>query len=241
MRLPQELAMLVGSHLNPRDLQMCTTQLCSSGPEFVANLFTNDGTTILLDELVQCCRSSVGVEHAARECIERIVSFVKRRGNVKTIIMRANFRISFFYRGNPSVYSDIHRRLQQCSSLQLNQNQGVTVEWRVVALSIEQVEFLLKTVDVPKAGAGASDPSASSAIRQCVHTLDFSNSKVSDVSALASCQSLHTLLLLNTRVRNVSALASCQSLNTLDLYASRVTNVKALAKCLSLRHLMLDD
>jgi hypothetical protein len=144
MWLPQELAMLVGSHLDPHDLKVCTTQLCSSGVGFVANnLFANYGITILLHELVACCRLSAGVvEDVAQECIERIESFLARRGNVRTIILDA--QLGYEDASNASVYSDIHSRLQLGSSLQLSPNLGIAVEWHVRAESIAQVEFLLK-------------------------------------------------------------------------------------------------
>jgi hypothetical protein len=85
MWLPPELAMQLGSYLNPRDLTVCMTQLSSSGAEFVSAGFTDDTTTILLHELVVCCRLSVGGEDVAQRCIEHIASFVARRGNVQTI------------------------------------------------------------------------------------------------------------------------------------------------------------
>jgi hypothetical protein len=129
MWLPQELAMLVGSYLDADDLKLCTMQLCSSGAGFVTNLFTNKGTAIRLHELVACCRLSVGVNDVAQECAKRIESCVKRRGNVRTIIMRAPLRRQ--HSKNASVYSDIHRRLPEISSFQLTQNQAITVEWLV--------------------------------------------------------------------------------------------------------------
>jgi hypothetical protein len=110
MWLPQELAMLVGSYLNSHELRVCMTQLCSSGAEFVANLFKNDTTTIRLHDLVECCRLSADFDDVAQEYVERIESFVKRRGNVRTVILDA--RLKGKYTTNASVYSDIHRRLQ---------------------------------------------------------------------------------------------------------------------------------
>jgi Leucine-rich repeat (LRR) protein len=226
--------MHIGSHLSPHDLTVCTTQLCSSGAGFVANLFANDGTTIRLHELVACCRLFAGVDDVAQECIERIESFLARRGNVQTIILEA--RLKGEHATNASVYSDLRRRLQQGSFFQLSQNQGITVEWHVGAESIAQVEFLLK-VDVPKDSARARDSSAGGATRQYLHTLDLRATEVSDVSALASCQSLHTLDLWGTQVSDVSELASCRSLHTLDLSCSKVSDVSALASCHSLRTL----
>jgi hypothetical protein len=259
MWLPQELAMHVGSYLDAHDLRVCTTQLCSSGAEFVANLIKNVGTTVRLHELIACCRLSTGVVEVAQECIERMESFLARRGNVRTIILDA--KLKYDHASNLSVYSDIHRRLQQGSLLQLSQNQGITVEWHVSAKSIAQVKFLLK-VDVPKVGAHVSDSSADGAIRQYLHTLDLSYTKlrvvsalatcqslrtldlsdtqVSDVSVLASCQSLHTLLLTSTRVNDVSALASFQSLHRVDLNFTQVNDVSAFASCQSLRTLNLN-
>jgi hypothetical protein len=236
MWLPQELAMLVGSYLDAGDLRVCTTQLCSSGAGFVANLFKNDSTTIRLHELVACCRLSVSVDDVAQECIERVESFVKRRVNVQTIVLHAKLRGE--RATSASVYPNFHRRLQQASSFQLSQNQEITVEWRVSAESIEQVGFLLN-VDMPKDGARASGSSACGPIRQSLHTLDLRETDVSDVSALASCQSLHTLNLAHSRVSDVSALASCQSLHTLNLAHSRVSDVSALASCQSLHTLHL--
>jgi hypothetical protein len=153
--------MLIGTYLDPRDLQVCTSQLCSSGAGFVATGFKNDATTIRLDELVACCRLSAGVDDVAQECIERIESFVKRRGNVQTIILDADLKYELA--SNASVYADIHDRLQHGSSFQLSQNQGITVEWHVSAESIAQVEFLLK-VNVPKDSARAGDSSARGAL-----------------------------------------------------------------------------
>jgi hypothetical protein len=236
MWLPQELAMHIGSFLDPHDLAVCTAQLCSSGAGFVANLFANDTTAIRLHELVACCRWSGGTKGVAQEGIERIASFVKRRGNVKTIILNA--QLWGQHATNASVYSDIHRRLQQDSSFQLSQNRPITVEWHVGAGSIAPVAFLLK-VDVPKDGASVSDSSAGSALRQCLHTLDLRSTKVNDVSALASCQSLHTLNLGGTQVSDVSTLASCQSLHTLGLNNTRVRDVSGLASCQSLHTLNL--
>jgi hypothetical protein len=238
MWLPPELAMLVGSYLNPRDLQMCTTQLCSSGTELVALLATQDVTTIRLHALIACCRLSAGVEDLAQLCVERIESFVKRRGNAKTIILHA--RLKYELATNASVYSDIHSRLQQGSSLQLSQNQGITVEWHVSAASIAQVEFLLK-VDVPNDGARVSHAQAGGAIRQCLHTLYLQVTEVSDLSPLASCQSLHTLDLNETEVSDVSALASCQSLHTLNLGYTGASDVSALAALKSLHTLDLEN
>jgi hypothetical protein len=223
--------MQVGSYLDPHDLRVCTTQLCSSGAGFVANLFTPDGATILLHELVACCRLSVGVQDVAQECIERIKSFLARRGNVRRIILGAQLRDE--HAMNTRVYSKIHHRLQQGSSLQLSQNQGVTVEWHVTAESIAQVKFLLK-VDVPKGGARVIKSSAGGALRQYLHMLDLRETEVSDVSVLASCQSLHTLDLRGTVVSDVSPLASCQSLHTLKLRQTAVSDVTALASCQSL-------
>jgi hypothetical protein len=236
MWLPQELAMQVGSYLDPHDLRVCTTQLCSSGAGFVANIFANDGTTILLHELVACSRLSAGVDDVAQECIERMKSFLARRGNVRRIILDAELKGECA--SNSSVYSDIRDSLQQGSSFQLNQNQRITVEWNVCATTIAQVEFLLK-VDVPKDSARASDSSAGGAMRQYLHTLDLRFTRVSDVSALASCQSLHTLNLNGTRVRDVSALASCQSLHTLVLKCTCVSDVSGLASCRDLHTLNL--
>jgi Leucine-rich repeat (LRR) protein len=235
--LPRELAMLVGSYLDPHDLQMCTTQLCSSGVECVSIGFRNDTTTIRLHELVACCRLSPGEDDVAQECMKRIESFVKRRGNVQTIILDAQLKGE--RAANAGVYSGIHRRLQQGSSFQLSQNQGITIEWHVTAESIAQVEFLLK-VDVPTDGARESDSSAGGgATRQYLHTLDLSETQVSDVSVLASCKSLHTLNLNNTQVSDVSALAACQSLHTLYLEKTQVSDVSALAACQSLHTLNL--
>jgi hypothetical protein len=236
MWLPQELAMLVGAYLDPHDLAVCTTQLCSSGPGFVANLFANDTTTILLHMLVARYRLSAGVDDVAQECIVRMESFLVRRGNVRTIILHAPLKHGSA--ANASVYSDIHDRLQQSSSFQLSQNQGITVEWHVSAESIAQVAFLLK-VDVPKESACASDSSAGDTIRQYLHTLDLSDTEVRDVSVLATCQSLHTLVLAGTGVNDVSVLASCRSLHTLDLTHTRVSDVSVLASCQSLHTLDL--
>jgi hypothetical protein len=229
--------MHIGSYLDPHDLQMCTTQLCSSGAGFVANLLTKDGIRLLLPELVACCWLSLGVDDVAQECTKRIGSFLARRGNVQAIVLGAELQGEH----NASVYSDIHRRLQQGLSFQLSQNQAITAEWHVRAESITQVEFLLK-VDVPKDGARVSDSSAGGALRrlrQYLHTLDLSGTRVSDVSPLASCKSLYTLNLWNTQVSDVSPLASCQSLHTLNLYATRVSDVSALASCQSLHTLNL--
>jgi hypothetical protein len=228
MRLPPDLAMLVGSYLDPHDLRVCMTQLCSGGTGFVATGCANDATTILLHELVVCCRLSDGVDGIAHECMERIESFVSRRGNVQTIILYVQVRRE--HATNASVYSDIHRSFKQRSSLQLGQNQGITVQWHVSAESIAQIEFLLK-VDMPKDGTHVSDSSAGGAIRQYLHTLNLSRTKVSDVSVLASCQSLHTLNLSYTAVSDVSVLASCQSLHTLSLSCSPVNDVSVLASC----------
>jgi hypothetical protein len=234
--LPPELAMLVGAYLDPLALRVCTTQLCSSGAGFVATGFRNNATTILLHELVACCRLAVGVDGVAHGCIDRMESFVARRGNVQTIILDADLKGE--HATNASVYSDLHRRLQQGSLLQLSQNQGITVEWHVSAESLPQVEFLLK-VDVPKDDARVSDAPAGGALRQYLHTLDLRETEVSDVSALASCQSLHTLVLARTPVSDVSALASCQSLHTLNLAQTRVRDVTGLASCQSLHTLDL--
>jgi outer membrane receptor for monomeric catechols len=176
--------MLVGSFLDPRDLRVCTTQLCSSGAAFVANLFTNNTTTVLLHQLVALCRSSAGVDDIAIESIKRIESFVKRRGEVQTIILDA--KLYDRYATNANVYSDIHRCFQQGSSFRLSQNRGITVEWHVSAEYIPQVEFLLK-VDVPKDGAVVSASSAVGAIRQYLHTLDLNCAVVSDVSVRLVC------------------------------------------------------
>jgi hypothetical protein len=238
MWLPQELAVQIGSYLDPRDLWVCTTQLCSSGAEFVANLFTNDTTTIRLHDLVACSLVGPSVDDVAPECIERIKSFVKRRGNVRTIILDAQLRRQ--YASNASVYSEIHRRLQEGSLFQLRQNQEITVEWHVIAESIAQIDFLLK-VEMPMHGVRASDSSAGDAIRQYLHTLYLSNTDVVDVSALASCQSLHMLDLSETDVNDVSALASCQSLHTLYLKGTMVNDVSVLASCKSLYKLNLCD
>jgi Leucine-rich repeat (LRR) protein len=234
MWLPRELAMLVGSYLDPHDQIVCTTQLCSSGAGFVANLFTTYGATICLHELIACCRLSVAVEDVAQECIERIKSFLARHGNAGTVALDAQL-----WR-EPCASVDFHHRLQRVSSLQLTQDQGVTVEWHVRAISIAQVEFLLK-VGVPKDSARASDSSTSGAIRQYLHTLNLSEmeARVSDVSALASCQSLHTLNLWRTQVSDVSVLASCQSLHTLDLSTTRVSDVSGLGSCQALHTLEL--
>jgi Leucine-rich repeat (LRR) protein len=237
MWLPPELAMLIGSYLDPDDLRVCT-QLCSSGAGFVANLFTNDGTTILLHELIACCRLSPGVDDVAQECIERIKSFVKRRGNVQTIILNALLR--YEDANNASVYVSFPRRLQQESSFQLSQKQGITVEWHVDTKSLAQVAFLLK-LDKPKEGSCASDSFAGGAVRQHLHTMDLSYAGVNDVSALESCQNLHTLDLRCTLVSDVFALASCKSLHTLDLTNTQVSDVTALASCQSLHTLNLEE
>jgi hypothetical protein len=229
MWLPPELAMQVGSYLNPHDLRVCTTQLCSSGPGFVAHRFTNDGTRFILHELAECCLLPAGVDDVAKECIERMESFLVRRGNVQTIILRAElWRV---LDANASVYSDVNRCLQQGSSFQLSQNHGSTVQWHVFADSIADVAFLLE-MNVAKDGAGVSDSSAGGALRQHLHKLDLGcNTAVRDVSPLASCQSLHTLDLSDTQVSDVSALASCQLLHTLDLSRTQVSDVSALASC----------
>jgi hypothetical protein len=235
MWLPPELAMLVCGYLDPHDLRVCTTQLCSSGAGFVANQLTNDGTTILLRELVACCRLSACVDDVAHEGIERVESFVKRHGNVHTVILYA--QLNDDQAANASVYSDFHRRLQQGSSFQLSQNQGITVKWHVKSETVALIEFLLK-VGVPKDDARENDSSAGGgATRQYLHTLDLSYTQVSDVSALVSCQSLHTLDLQKTQVSDVSVLALCQSLHTLNLYKTNVSDVSALASCQNLHTL----
>jgi hypothetical protein len=286
MRLPQELAMLVGSYLDPRDLRVCTTQLCSSETEFVSAGFTNDDTTIILHELVACVvthteiankrgesndlvqtfsriaagllsgvrasfeemisflrskprnrLSAGGDDDVAQKCIERIESFVARRRNVRTIILDS--RLSDEHASNGSVYSEIHRRLQQGYSFQLSQHQEITVEWHVRAESIAQVKFLLK---VPKDGACVSDSPARGAVQQYLHTLNLWNIDVTDLSMLSSCQYLHTLILDHaTQVSDVSALASCKSLQTLSLVETQVSDVSALASCKSLRTLNLSQ
>jgi hypothetical protein len=247
MWLPRELAMLVGSFLDPHDLQVCTTQLCSRGAEFVSAGLTNDATIIILHELVGCCQLSSGVVHfvnnlfrlvfgvaavddVVHECTKRIESFVNRRGNVQTIVIDAQLRDE--HATNASVYSDFHRHLQQGSSFQLGQNNLITVEWHVRAQFIAQIKFLLK-VDVRKDGAGGvSDSSGGGAIRQYLHTLDLSHTRASDVSTtLASCKSLHTLNLSSTQVSDVSGLASCTSLHTLELGWTQVSDVSSLASC----------
>jgi hypothetical protein len=182
--------MQVGSYLDPRDLKVCTMQLCSTGVGFVANLFANDTATIRLNELIACCRRSVRVRDVAQHGIARIELFVKRRGNIQTIILDARLR-GTNAKKNASVYSDFHRRLRQGPSLQLSQNQAITVEWHVSAKSIAQVEFLLK-MDVANDDASVSDSSAGGVMRPCLHTLNLKHTQVSDLCALASCQSLHT-------------------------------------------------
>jgi hypothetical protein len=236
--LPQELAMLVGSYLDPHDLKVCTRQLCSSGAGFVAPLFTNDVTTIRLRELIACCQLSVGVVNLAQECIDRIESFLARRGNVRTIIVDAELWGEDA--ANARRYSEIHRHFQQGSSLQLSQNQGIAVEWRLRAETITQVRFILK-VDMPKDGACGSDSSASGAVRQYLHTLNLGCTVVCDVSLLPSYLSLHTLNLYGTEVKDVSPLASCKSLHTLDLRETPIRAVTALASCQSLHTLNLKD
>jgi hypothetical protein len=237
MRLPQELAMLVGSFLDPHDLKVCT-QLCSSGTEFVANLFANDATTILLHELVACSRWSPGVDDFAQACTKRIESFVARHINVRTVILAA--RLWHEHAAKASVYSDIHRRLQLGSSFQLSQNQGVVVEWHVRAESIAQVVFLLE-VDVPQGGGRVSHSSAGGVQRQYLHTLDLYNAQVSELCGVALFTSLHKLDLARTQVRDVSPLASCQSLHTLNLSYCGVNDVSPLASCQSLHTLILSS
>jgi hypothetical protein len=123
-----------------------------------------DTTTILLHELVACCRSwCAGDDDVAQECIKLLESFLARRGSVQTIILDAKLRDE--HATNASVYLDIHRRLQQGSSFPLSQNPGITVEWHVSAESMLQVAFLLGS-DVPKDGARVSDSAAGGALRQ---------------------------------------------------------------------------
>jgi hypothetical protein len=239
MWLPHELATLVGSYLDPPDLRVCTTQLCSSGTGFVATAFTNDATTILLHELIACCRLSAGVEDVAQESInKRIEAFLARRGAVHTIILVVQLKGA--HEANASVYAKLHLHFQQSSSFQLRQNQGITVEWHVSAESIAQVDFLLKG-DEPKNGACGGDTRAGGAIRQHLHTLDLSRTQVSDVSALATCHNLHKLNLSRTQVSDASPLASCQSLQKLNLSRTHVTDVSALAACESLYMLDLNS
>jgi hypothetical protein len=228
--------MLVDSYLNPHDLRVCTTQLCSSGAGFVASLFKNDTTTIRLQKLVACCRLSRGVDDVPQESIKRIESFLARRGNVRTVILDAHMMHEFATKA--SVYSGIHRRVQQGSSFQLSQSQGITVQWHVSAKSIAQVKFLLE-VDMPKDGAHVSGSSVGGAARQYLHTLDLWRAEGSDVSVLASCKLLHTLDLASTLVIDVAALASCQSLHTLNLQSTLVRDVRALSSCQSLHSLDL--
>jgi Leucine-rich repeat (LRR) protein len=233
--------MLVGSFLDPGDLRVCTTQLCSSGTEFVSNLFAKNTRTILLHELVACCPLSAGVDDVAIEGIKRIESFLARCGEVQTIIMHALLYNK--HAMNANVYSDIHRRLRQGSSFQFSLNQGITVEWHVSAESVAQVEFMLCS-DVQQDGARVSDAPAGVAyiqyLHSYLHTLDLSHTQVSDLSGLASCQSLHSLDLMYAPVSDVSALASCQSLHTLDLSETEVSDVSPLASCESLHTLALN-
>jgi hypothetical protein len=208
MWLPRELAALVGSYLDPHDLTVCMTQLCSSGAEFVGPGCKDTTTTILLHELVARYPLPAGVRtvranRVALYCIKRIKSFVAWRGNVQTIVLVAPLRGE--HATNASVYSWFHRYLQQGSSFQLSRGPGITVAWHVRAESIEQVEFLEK-VDVPKVSARVGDASAGRALRQYLHTLDLSRTQVSDVSELASCKSLRTLDLSNTPVSNIDPL-----------------------------------
>jgi hypothetical protein len=238
MWLPRELAMQIGSYLDPHDLRVCTTQLCSSGAGFVSNLFKKTTATILLHELVACCRLSAGVDDIAIEGINRVESFMKRRGSVQTIILDAQLYDE--HATNASVYSDMHGCLQQGSSFQLSQNQRITVEWHASAGSIAQVEFLL-CPDVQQDDAGVGNARASGALRQYLHTLDLSQTQVIDVSVLASCMSLHTLDLSWTNVSDASSLAYCRSLNTLRLRKTQVSDVSPLASCQSLHTLDLSE
>jgi hypothetical protein len=125
-------AAAVGLYLDPHDLRVCTTQLCSSGAGFVANLVTNVTTTIPVHELVACCRLR---EDVAQECVERIESFVKRRGNVQTIIQDAQMRGEHATRA--SLLSKCHIHLQLNSSFQSSQNQGITVEWHASGMRVQ--------------------------------------------------------------------------------------------------------
>jgi Leucine-rich repeat (LRR) protein len=237
MWLPQELARLVGSYLDPLDLRVCTMQLCTSGTGFVSAGSTNHTTTMSVDWLVACCRSSTGAGDVAQECTKRIELFLARRGEVHTIIINAR-QFSENTTTNASVYPKLHRYFQQGSSFQLSQNQGITVEWHISAKSIAQVEFLLK-VDVPKDGARVSDTRAARGLRQHLHTLYLGRTQVSDLSSLSSCKPLHTLYLGGTQVSDVSGLESCTSLDTLDLSHTQVSDVSVLASCTSLQVLDL--
>jgi hypothetical protein len=230
MWLPPELARHVGSYLDPLDLTVCT-QLCFSGAEFVSAGFTNDATTVILHELVACCRSSAGFGDVAHACIGRIELFVKRRRSVQTIILDAQLKRK--HAANATVYSDIHHCLLLGSWFDFSQNQGITVEWHVTAESIAQVEFLLFS-DVPMDGARVRDSPAGGALRQYLHTLALFGTPVSDISVLALCQSLHTLDLSDTQVSDVTTLASCQSLHTLNLCRTPVSDISVLALCQSL-------
>jgi hypothetical protein len=71
--------------------------------------------------------------------------------------------------------------------------------------------------------------------------LNLNNTRVSDVSALASLTSLQTLYLNNTKVSDVSALASLTSLQTLHLGSTKVSDVSALASLTNLQTLGLWD
>jgi Leucine-rich repeat (LRR) protein len=238
MWLPQELTVEIGSYLNAHDLRVCTTQLCSSGAEFVSAGVANDSTTIRLQELIACCPSVcyVPVDDVAQECVERVESFVKRRGNVKTIILHA--QIWTEDAANVSVYPNFHRRLQQGLSIHLNQKGGITVEWHVSPKSIAQVAFLLN-FGAQQRGAGVSGAAAGGALRQYLHTLELWGFPVHDLSPLASCRSLHTLNLKDTEVRDVYPLASCQSLRTLNLSETKVRDLQGLESCRSLHSLDL--
>jgi len=74
-----------------------------------------------------------------------------------------------------------------------------------------------------------------------VTTLDLTNARVRDVSALKDLKSLSILNLSATQVSDISALKDLQSLSALDLHATRVSDISALRDIKNLSALFLGD
>jgi uncharacterized protein YjbI with pentapeptide repeats len=72
-----------------------------------------------------------------------------------------------------------------------------------------------------------------------LHSLDLTNTQVSDVAPLARLANLHSLYLRNTQVSDVAPLASLANLQRLDLGGTQVSDVAPLARLDNLRKLDL--
>jgi hypothetical protein len=253
-RVPLVLAQEIGSYLPRDELQICLTEVCSSGLSFVSAPATGLRTAILqLHTLIEfsyiaICPLLTRWRHqdeptslvdpkVGEMVVERIASLLSRRPHIQRLVLQVDHRETKYLRLCSSVEVKVHHQLNQvgCEEAMV-QDRNVVIEWHVCAKTIKWLAPFraLHQLDFVRV-----NPKNFPGLASCrtLHTVDISESKIVNLASLASCQALHTLNISGSKVVDVSVLASCQALREVNLSRTDISDVSALASCPELRKL----